>query len=223
MKLWCLRSFRFSAFILLGVFTLQACEPSVNTPSNLVSTLTIGIQTYGPFDASLIDSIQSAIKKTYHFQTKVLPGQAMPQTAFINIKSPRYRADSLLNVMRRELPDSVDYVLGLTEKDISTTQREAGGAIKQPEYKYTDWGILGLGYRPGPCAIVSTFRLQTPGREMFIDRLKKVCIHEIGHNLGLAHCTSSAFCVMRDAAETVKTVDRVRLQLCENCRAMISN
>lgn len=223
MKRWCWRSIDVCAFALIGVFILAACKPPVKTSSNLISTTTIGIQVFGPFDAALLDTIQHAIKDIYGFQTRELPGQPMPQTAFVNIKSPRYRADSLLKIMRREMPDSIDYVLGLTEKDISTTKRDAGGAIKEPEYKYTDWGILGLGYRPGPCAIVSTFRLQAPSRKVFIERLKKVCVHEIGHNLGLEHCSSSDYCVMRDAAETVKTVDKVRLELCENCMARIEN
>ena len=54
-----------------------------------------------------------------------------------------------------------------------------------------------------------------------MERLKKVCMHEIGHNLGLPHCEQSTTCVMRDAAEKIATVDNVELKLCEHCKARI--
>lgn len=43
----------------------------------------------------------------------------------------------------------------------------------------------------------------------YIERIKKICIHELGHNLGLKHCEFHEKCVMRDAAETIKTIDYV--------------
>ncbi|MBK8490020.1 MAG: hypothetical protein IPL49_03705 [Saprospirales bacterium] len=183
---------------------------------------TISLQPYGSFPEALLDTIQQTIGEVYSFQTEVLPNKSLPRSAFVNVKSPRYRADSLLRIIRKEMPRSADYVLGLTEKDISTTKRDANSEIKKPEYKYIDWGICGLGYCPGPCCVVSTFRLQTPDQKKFVERLKKICIHEIGHNLGLEHCTHSAGCVMRDAAETVKTIDLVELKLCTRCRARLN-
>ena len=80
--------------------------------------------------------------------------------------------------------------------------------------------MFGLGYRPGPSCIVSTYRLKNTDQRKFIERLKKVAIHELGHNLGLDHCESE-LCVMRDAVETIKTIDRVDSRLCEQCRKRI--
>lgn len=50
-----------------------------------------------------------------------------------------------------------------------------------------------------------------------MERLKKVTMHELGHNLGLPHCPNK-HCFMQDAAETIKTIDGVELNLCEECR-----
>ena len=118
-------------------------------------------------------------------------------------------------------PDSVDYILGLTAHDISTTKRNENGLVKEPASKYEDWGVFGLGYMPGESCVVSTFRLTHP-KAKAIDRLRKICIHELGHNMGLNHCEDKG-CVMTDAAETIKTIDHVTLRLCASCRKKLGS
>ena len=136
----------------------------------------------------------------------------------MNIKSPRYRADKLIQWLKHHKPDSVNHVLGLISKDISTTKKDKFGRVKEPKTRYEDWGIFGLGYRPGGSCIVSSYRLKRNTSKMqYEERIKKVSVHEIGHNLGLKHCKSGAPCVMEDAAETIKTIDRVPLKLCKSC------
>lgn len=152
---------------------------------------------------------------------EVLNSISIPESAFINVKSPRYRADSLIRILKRTKPSEYDHVLGLISKDISTTKRDENGNVLKPAYKYEDWGIFGLGFRPGPSCIVSTFRLDTPNKELLVERIKKVCNHELGHNMGLPHCTSSDKCVMKDGAESIKTVDHVNLVLCDDCKSKI--
>lgn len=170
----------------------------------------------------LIDSIQSAIKKTYNIDVFQLKQIELPQHAFVDIKSPRYRADSLIKYLKTYKPDSLNYILGLTTKDISTTKRDKNGALKKPEYKYKDWGVFGLGYVPGPSSIVSTYRYKDTNKKLFIERVQKISAHELGHNFGLPHCKSGLPCIMKDAAETIKTVDEVDLILCESCKSRIN-
>lgn len=184
------------------------------------STITVGIQPFGNFDRSLTDTVLNALVNTYRTKVYVLDRKPLPEEAFINVKSPRYRADKLIAIMKAQKPDSLDYIVSLTDKDISTTKRDDFGRIKEPESKYSDWGIFGLGYRPGPGCIVSTYRLKNADQRKFIERLKKVAIHELGHNLGLDHCESE-LCVMRDAVETIKIIDRVDYRLCEKCKKRI--
>lgn len=176
----------------------------------------VGIQPYDNFDSKLVDSVYKSLKESYDFDFVILPKRAIPKRAFVNIKSPRYRADSLLLDLRRNINDSLDYILGLTNRDISTTKRNRDGEIKEPKFKYSDWGIFGLGYRPGPTCVVSIYRLKNNNSSLFMSRLKKVCTHELGHNLGLKHCPNYK-CVMMDAAETIKTIDLVNFELCNDC------
>jgi archaemetzincin len=181
---------------------------------------TIGIQPFKGFDKNFMDTLSKTIKQVYGFNVIILPEKDLPKNAFINVKSPRYRADTLLKYLEKNRPATVNHVIGLTVKDISSTTYDEKGNIKDPEFKYKDWGIFGLGYCPGPCCVVSTFRLKNTSKENFILRFKKVCIHELGHNLGLPHCPTPG-CVMGDACETIKTVDNERLGLCSKCKAKI--
>jgi len=176
----------------------------------------IAIQPYNGMNENLVDTIAQTLEQAYGRQVDIFPYEALPKSAYINIKSPRYRADTLLVHLKKQTNDSVGYVLGLTSADISTTKYSSRGKIKEPEWKYSDWGVFGLGYRPGPSCVVSTFRIKNANNKLYISRLKKVCIHEVGHNLGLPHCETEG-CVMMDAAETIKTIDRVGYDLCEKC------
>lgn len=195
--------------ILISLLLLISCSKE---------KLTIGIQPYDFFEKSMIDTITQTLHETYNARIIVLPKNDLPKSAFIDIKSPRYRADSILIDLKENKPDSVDFVIGLTKKDISTSKRDKNGKIKKPESKYSDWGVFGLGYKPGPSCVVSSFRLND--NKLFISRLKKVCIHELGHNFGLNHCQTDK-CVMKDAAETIKTIDSVNFNLCDKCRRRI--
>ena len=100
----------------------------------------------------------------------------------------------------------------LTEKDICYYKDKS-----RPEY-----GIFGLGLRPGNTCIISTFRLKRGvTKQKTLERLEKVALHEIGHNLGLEHCEYDKKCMMNDARGTIKQVDAEKVWLCEKCKNRI--
>ncbi|MBL0741894.1 matrixin family metalloprotease [Chryseolinea lacunae] len=200
--------------LLLMIAVLGSCNARKSSGRTVV-----GIQPYGRISRELSDTLAAFVTKTYGFAVCVLPKQAIPAEAFVNVKMPRYRADKILKIQEQWRPDSLTYILGITPEDISTTKRDARGEIQKPVQKFSDWGVLGLGYRPGHSSVVSTFRIGRD-RERITDLLKKICIHELGHNLGLDHCTVEG-CVMTDAAETIATIERVQPSLCAACRKKI--
>lgn len=106
----------------------------------------------------------------------------LPDAAFYAPRN-RYRADSILRMLGAG-GHSDTVIVGLLSEDISTTK----GA-------HADWGIMGLGYRPGPACVVSSFRLRKSRKA---DQFYKVVIHELGHTQGLPHCPDKT-CFMRDA------------------------
>jgi archaemetzincin len=197
--------------LILCIILLSCREKQVS------HTTTVGIIPYKGISTQKTAMIKKAITDYYGLKVKMLPERKLPELAFINIKSARYRADSLINTQRRTVPHRIDYILGLTESDISVTKRDEKGSIKKPVWRYNDFGIMGLAYCPGNSCIVSGFRLKHKDREIHFGRFKKVVIHELGHNFGLPHCPNKK-CVMTDAVERIKTIDNAGPGLCIDCK-----
>ena len=159
-------------------------------------------------DSSTIDLITHEIEKFYYVKTNILIGTSLPELAYYPPRQ-RYRADSLLHYLETIKPNIMNYLIGLTDRDISCTSGE-----------HEDWGIFGYGTMPGPTCIVSGFRLTkncTVNSEFFKQRIFKVVLHELGHNFGLDHCSTKG-CLMKDAEGTIKTVDNERIWICDYCQ-----
>ncbi|MDI1255506.1 MAG: matrixin family metalloprotease [Flavobacterium sp.] len=188
----------------------------VSCISNPTETTILKIQPYKGFSTAETDTIAKAIKNFYHVNVVISPKIDLPKNAFVTIKSARFRADTIIKFQKTIL-DTADYCLGLTHKDISITKYDGLGNIKSPEWKYNDFGIMGLAYCPGNSAIVSSFRLKNKNETLYLIRLKKIVVHEFGHSLGLPHC-SDKNCVMTDASEKMSTIDNAKYALCDKCK-----
>lgn len=183
--------------------------------------LCIAIQPFGTIPALQIKQISEALSQVYQCKTVIYTAKELPEDAFVNIKSPRYRADKLIKLLSKQASDTISTIIGITDKDISTTKWTTKGTIKEPINKYKDWGVFGLGYMPGKSAIISSYRISANADKHIVKlRLQKIAVHEAGHNFGLPHCPNKS-CVMTDAAETIKTVDKVKLTLCNKCKLKI--
>jgi archaemetzincin len=153
--------------------------------------------------------VKQALVGIYDVQIRVWPRVDLPEQAYYEPRR-RYRAEKILPFLLEKLPGDGDRILGLTGVDISTDK----GNIK-------DWGILGLANLGGKECIVSAFRCYGQAREDAHARilLAKVAVHEVGHTLGLDHCTTKG-CLMEDAGGLIRTCDR-EYDICTRCRSML--
>lgn len=180
----------------------------------------IGIQPFGNISSAYLDTVQYTLHRFYHCDVVLLPAIELPKTAFVHLKSPRYRADSLIHFLNYIKNDAISRIIGITDWDISTSKKDKHGRVLKPENRYMDWGILGLGQTPGTSCVISTFRIKHPSEDLFLQRLTKVAVHEVGHTFGLSHCKDTN-CTMQDAAEKISSVDRCPLRFCPNCYSKI--
>ncbi|MDX2303956.1 MAG: archaemetzincin [Microscillaceae bacterium] len=198
--------------------------------TNPFSEPKVCLQPFLGLDTATVQEVKRAIEKYYAFEVEVLPTDKLPDHArttnipalkYYNPLPDRYRADTLLRFLKKNKPSDCTYCLGLTHKDISTTKTR-NRKIKEPTWMYTDWGIFGLGLNPGPTCILSIYRLSrdTQNPDKIRTRLRKIALHELGHNLGLPHCPNPA-CFMRDAVETILTIDAAPEDLCEVCKKTV--
>ncbi len=210
-------STRFCKYLLLQLLFVsfigcnQDKPPVLHQSEKFKSGISIGLLPYDGFDTSLLTFIKNETETFYHCDVILLKSCTLPHFAWYAPRS-RYKADSLLH-HQLGFKNAVSTVAGLTDKDISTTNGS-----------HPDWGVFGLGFCPGKACVISTYRLQKASatRAQLKERLIKVVLHELGHNFGLPHCTTSPECLMADAKGTMTQVDREQKKFCTSCRNAIS-
>lgn len=134
----------------------------------------------------------------------------LPQGHYQTLRK-RYKADALIKYLDTINQDRYKFVVGLCDADISTIK----GSNK-------DWGVFGLGSLDHTACVISTCRLKRGASEEKLTlRLKKVVIHELGHNHGIKHCESGEPCFMVDAHGKISTIDNEPLDMCRFCKKKI--
>lgn len=178
-------------------------------------------------DTMYVNAAKKALIQQYRKKVIVLSSIELPETAknqkieALKNYPLRYRADTLIRYLLRNLPKKCDYIVGLTDKDISCTNKDNNGKIKEPQWANIDWGIFGLGFQPGKSCIISSFRLSfgTYDKNLIATRVKKTITHELGHNFGLKHCIEKR-CNMNEAPpiNALAATDAESETVCDKCR-----
>lgn len=167
------------------------CSSSIRIEQRKTETLTLKIYTYGDFPNSVATDLQKKLLCVFN-QVEIKGHLDFPAEAWYEPRQ-RYRAPKLLDYQETlftckvQERDKIEYILGLTSKDISLKYKN-----------HEDWGVMGLSYLGRGVSVISSFRLggiQKMNKESFC----KLALHELGHAAGLPHCDKSKTCLMRDA------------------------
>lgn len=186
----------------LAVSMVISCKKE-HVPKPVISMhpKTILIQPFKGIASVHVDEIASAIREIYP-EIKVLKAIDFPTNSYYAPRN-RYRADSIIKYLSSMAPENT-IILGLTTKDISATKGSN-----------PDFGIIGLGFRPGNACVASSFRLRNGNKN---EQFFKVAIHELGHTQGLPHCREKT-CFMRDA-EGGNPTDEEK-DFCKKCKEFL--
>lgn len=193
--------FKKNIFFFIFISLIFSCEKSKENAIENAEEKTIIIQPFKDISPKQLAEISENIRKIYP-KIKILEPIDFPKNAFYQPRN-RYRADSIIKYLRTKTPENC-VTLALTNKDISVTKG-----------KVADFGVMGLGYRPGNACVASTFRLNTENKS---EQFYKVAIHELGHTQGLKHCPDKT-CFMRDAEG--KNPTNEEKDFCQNCKKVL--
>ncbi len=123
----------------------------------------------------------------------------------------QFNSTMILKELESHAPPSAVKVVALTSSDLFI-----------PILTYV-YGEAQLG---GRCAIVSSHRLiegivGLDSRNLFLCRVVKECIHELGHTFTLKHCRDRT-CIMHYGRDVID-VDTKSRQLCRYCKVLLSD
>ena len=157
----------------------------------------------------MLVGIQQGLVKTFPDTVCSVIKRALPvpKGAF-DKKRNQYSSSMILNEIKvyASKHEKFHGVLGVVDVDIFV-----------PELNY----VFGEAYTPGKAALISLWRLkpqfygESAGLDVFVLRALKEAIHELGHTLGLNHCTRG-LCVMH-FSNSIFDTDKKQSLFCDQC------
>ena len=195
----------------ISLILLSTCTPSpALSLKNSTQKQIIALQPFDNYDDSILYLLSFEIRDFFNKQTIILNPIKIPGH-FLDTNIRQYSADSLIMLLSGLRNDTIVEVVGLTHSPIFTLK---GKEYRVPHY---DENIFGLGYQPGNACVVSDLRFRSDYQTLYLNRLKKVIIHEIGHNLDLAHCQNKK-CLMSEKNGNTIILDKSGNDYCPKCK-----
>ncbi|MFH0929592.1 MAG: archaemetzincin family Zn-dependent metalloprotease [Candidatus Aenigmatarchaeota archaeon] len=158
----------------------------------------------------VLDMVQSEIETVLRIKCRIMPKLAIPEDSF-NRWRKQHNAGTILTKLSSE--SAVKFI----DKSIPTVM-----LIDSDLYYEGLNFVFSLENPTISCFIVSIARMrpefydEKPDINLLAERATKEVIHEIGHHLGLRHCTNME-CVMC-FSPSVGDIDAKQKYFCESCK-----
>jgi archaemetzincin len=154
---------------------------------------------------SVLDAIVKGLQEIFDLKVSIGPTVELPIEAYDPLRC-QYRADRIVDFLLSKFKGRV---LGVMDQDLYTEPLNF---------------VFGQAQLGGRAAVLSITRLRPEfygGKDegLLIERAVKEAIHEVGHVLGLGHCTALG-CVMK-FSNSVLEVDAKSGRLCNRCLARL--
>jgi len=176
----------------------------------------IALQPLGDYDGEQLSFIRQEISGFYNRKVIILKPISIPTTFRLTPGVELYSADSILNMLSGLLNKEIIEVVGLTNKNIYILKKNTNKTTGKL-WSHNVSVVLGFGDYPGNCSVVSDYLFKTNDTTLFKHRLRTVIVHEVGHNLGLDHCTFNG-CIMSDENGKIAVLDKSGNDYCDLCK-----
>jgi archaemetzincin len=168
----------------------------------------IGILHVGNVETQNLVPIREGLPKVFPKTTTLIVDERLPLSEKAFDKNRRqYRSNQILaSVQAYASNKSLNRILGVLDVDIFV-----------PDLNF----VFGEAAFPGKAAMISLWRLkpefhgEPANSKLLTERSLKEAIHEVGHTLGLKHCTRSS-CVMY-FSNSIFDTDRKQRLFCDEC------
>jgi len=170
---------------------------------------TISIIPVGHNHMEVLGPLSAVLEDVFQCSCTVGPRQQISPAAF-NVERSQFLASRILDDMKSRLSAGAERTLGVADVDLYV-----------PDLNF----VFGVTDTNSRVAIISLCRLREEfyglerDEDLFMGRVAKEAIHELGHSLGLAHC-QNPLCVM-SFSNSLGDADKKGKDFCPDCQRLL--
>jgi archaemetzincin len=182
--------------------------------ANFIEIIPIGF-----IESDVIEHLQKIIQERFEVKPSIANKYALPVGAYNNLRQQYNSQDILVEI--NNLHGNGHTAKSSSLRKTIAENRKVLAVIDHDIYADGLNYVFGQAILNGSCALISLSRLRsgaenvTDFRSLFLSRVEKEAVHELGHVFGLRHCPDST-CVMY-LSGNIDDTDEKSSKFCSRC------